>query len=59
MHGRMDFTPLSVGCPVIIGDGLKGTDDIEVPVQGVRVHRESEDRTCRDGCGCIYQSDAF
>ena len=26
------FTPLSVGCPVIIGDGLKGTDDIEVPV---------------------------
>lgn len=28
------FTPLSVGCPVIIGDGLKGTDDIEVPVAG-------------------------
>ena len=28
------FTPLSVGCPVIIGDGLKGTDDIEVPVEG-------------------------
>ena len=28
------FTPLGVGCPVIIGDGLKGTDDIEVPVQG-------------------------
>ena len=28
------FTPLSVGCPVIIGDGLKGTDDIAVPVQG-------------------------
>lgn len=26
------FTPLSVGCPVIIADGLKGTDDIEVPV---------------------------
>ena len=26
------FTPLSVDCPVIIGDGLKGTDDIEVPV---------------------------
>ncbi len=26
------FTPLSVGCPVIIGDGLKGTDDISVPV---------------------------
>ncbi|MCQ2402482.1 MAG: DUF362 domain-containing protein [Lentisphaeria bacterium] len=28
------FTPLSVGCPVIIGDGLKGTDDIAVPVKG-------------------------
>lgn len=28
------FTPLTVGCPVIIGDGLKGTDDIEVPVVG-------------------------
>lgn len=28
------FTPLSAGCPVIIADGLKGTDDIEVPVAG-------------------------
>ena len=28
------FTPLTVGCPVIIGDGLKGTDDVEVPVEG-------------------------
>ena len=28
------FTPLSAGCPLIIGDGLKGTDDIEVPVNG-------------------------
>ncbi|MDE5898038.1 MAG: DUF362 domain-containing protein [Treponemataceae bacterium] len=28
------FTPLSVNCPVIIGDGLKGTDDVEVPVNG-------------------------
>ena len=27
------FTPLTVGCPVIIGDGLKGTDDVEVPVR--------------------------
>ncbi|MBQ6694954.1 MAG: DUF362 domain-containing protein [Bacteroidaceae bacterium] len=27
------FTPLTVGCPIIIGDGLKGTDDIEVPVE--------------------------
>ena len=28
------FTPLTVGCPILIGDGLKGTDDIEVPVVG-------------------------
>jgi uncharacterized Fe-S center protein len=28
------FSPLSVGCPILIGDGLKGTDDIEVPVAG-------------------------
>jgi uncharacterized Fe-S center protein len=30
-HG---FTPLTVGCPILIGDGLKGTDDIAVPVVG-------------------------
>lgn len=28
------FTPLTVGCPIIIADGLKGTDDIDVPVTG-------------------------
>lgn len=28
------FTPLTVGCPILIGDGLKGTDDVEVPVSG-------------------------
>lgn len=28
------FSPLSAGCPVIIGDGLKGTDDVDVPVVG-------------------------
>lgn len=28
------FTPMTVDCPIIIGDGLKGTDDIEVPVEG-------------------------
>lgn len=26
------FTPLSTGCPLIIGDGLKGTDEVAVPV---------------------------
>ena len=28
------FTPLSTGCQVIIADGLKGTDQVEVPVEG-------------------------
>ena len=27
------FTPYATGCQVIIGDGLKGSDDIEVPVR--------------------------
>ena len=26
------FTPLTVGCPILIGDGLKGTDEVEIPV---------------------------
>ena len=29
---RNGFSPFAVGCQVIIGDGLKGTDDIEVAV---------------------------
>ena len=28
------FTAMTVGCPILIADGLKGTDDIEVPVEG-------------------------
>lgn len=28
------FFPLSTGCQIIIADGLKGTDDVEVPVVG-------------------------
>ena len=28
------FTPLTVGCPILIADGLKGTDDVEVLVEG-------------------------
>ena len=28
------FNPLSVGCHIMIADGLKGTDDVEVPVVG-------------------------
>ncbi|MEW4414998.1 DUF362 domain-containing protein [Clostridium sp. AN503] len=35
------FTPLTVGCPIIIGDGLKGTDDIGVPVVGGEYVKEA------------------
>ena len=35
------FTPLSAGCPVIIGDGLKGTDDIAVPLEGCVYTKEA------------------
>ncbi len=28
------YGPFSTGCQVIIADGLKGTDDVEVPVEG-------------------------
>lgn len=28
------YSPFSTGCQVIIADGLKGTDDVEVPVNG-------------------------
>lgn len=26
------FNPMSTGCQIIIGDGLRGTDDVEIPV---------------------------
>jgi uncharacterized Fe-S center protein len=35
------FTPLSAGCPVIIADGLKGTDDVAVPVEGGEYTKEA------------------
>ncbi len=35
------FTPLTVGCPVIIADGLKGTDDIAVPLEGCEYTKEA------------------
>lgn len=28
------FSPMTTGCQVIIADGLKGTDDVEIPVEG-------------------------
>jgi len=36
------FTPLTVGCPILIGDGLKGTDDVSVPVRGGEYVKEAK-----------------
>ena len=36
------FNILSTGCHVIIGDGLKGTDDVSVPVKGGELVKEAK-----------------
>jgi len=36
------FSPLSAGCPILIGDGLKGTDDVAVPVIGGEYIKEAK-----------------
>lgn len=36
------FNPLSCGCPIIIGDGLKGTDEVFVPVSGGEFVKEAK-----------------
>ena len=35
------FSPFSTGCHVIIADGLKGTDDVAVPVEGAEYCKEA------------------
>ena len=42
------FSPLSAGAPIIIGDGVKGTDDIEVPVDGEYVKNAKIGRAVMD-----------
>ena len=36
------FTALTVNCPILIGDGLKGTDEALVPVQGGEFVKEAK-----------------
>lgn len=36
------FSPLSAGCPLLIADGLKGTDDVGVPVAGGEYVKEAK-----------------
>ena len=42
------FNPYNVGCHLIIGDGLKGTDDVEVPVDGEYVTNAKIGRAVMD-----------
>lgn len=34
---RNGFTPYATGCQVLIADGLKGTDEVIVPIDGEHV----------------------
>lgn len=36
------FSPLAAGCPVIIADGIKGTDEVSVPVDGGEYIKEAK-----------------
>lgn len=36
------FTPYTTGCHIIIGDGLKGTDDVSVPIPGGELLHEAK-----------------
>lgn len=36
------FSPLAAGCPVIIADGIKGTDEVAVPVAGGEYIKEAK-----------------
>lgn len=36
------FSPLSCGCQIIIGDGIKGTDDVAVPIRNGEILREAK-----------------
>lgn len=36
------FTPLTAGCPILIADGLKGLDDVLVPVEGGEYVKEAK-----------------
>lgn len=36
------FSPFSTGCHILIGDGLKGTDDVLVPVEGGTYVKEAK-----------------
>lgn len=42
------YNPYNLGCHLIIGDGLRGTDQVEVPVEGEYVHNAKIGRALMD-----------
>lgn len=42
------FGPLSTGCQIVIADGLKGTDDVEIPIDGEYVKSAKIGRAIAD-----------
>ena len=42
------FNRMSAGCQIIIGDGLKGTDDVEIPIDGKYVETAKIGRAIHD-----------
>ena len=42
------FGPMTTGCQIIIADGLKGTDDVEVPIDGEYVKNAKIGRAIAD-----------
>ena len=42
------FSPMSTGCQIIIADGLKGMDDVEIPVNGEYVKTTKIGRAIAD-----------
>lgn len=42
------FSPFSTGCHVLIADGLKGTDEVEVPIEGEYVRNAKIGRAVMD-----------
>ena len=53
------FNLLSTGCHIIIGDGLKGTDDVSVPGKRRGAGKRGKDRARCHGCGCVHQPEPF
>ncbi|MEG0680182.1 MAG: DUF362 domain-containing protein [Eubacterium sp.] len=42
------YNPFTTGCQLIIGDGLKGTDDVEIPVNGEYIKKAKIGRAIMD-----------